>query len=258
MKNIARLSLAALLLLAACAKRKDNADALHAGDMLVRLSLDPDPPRAGDNVLRVELQDAQGKPIDGAQLGFVYDMAAMGSMPEMKGGGDVKSMSGGKYQITYPLSMLGDWTLTLGIDAPGHPHAELRFKVSPQHKGYSVESRGAMPAREGTAQGIEIAPERQQLIGLVFAKVEKRPLSLSLRASGRVEGDETQVHDVVLKYDAYVEKLFVDQTRQSVRAGQPLLVLYSPDRLSSERGYLVSVTSGAFRESEARVSAAAT
>jgi Cu(I)/Ag(I) efflux system membrane fusion protein len=256
MKNIARLTLAALLLLAACAKKKDNSDALHAGDMLVRLSLDPDPPRAGDNVLNIDLMDAQGRPIDGAQLGFVYDMPAMGAMPEMKGGGDVKAMGGGKYQITYPLSMLGDWTLTLGIEAQGHPRAELRLKVSPPHKGYTVESRGAMPMREGGAQGIEVAPERQQLIGVVFAKVERRPLSLSLRASGRVEVDETQVHDVVLKYDAYVEKLLVDQTGQHVTTGQPLLVLYSPDLLSSERDYLVAVRSGALAGSEQLVRAA--
>jgi Cu(I)/Ag(I) efflux system membrane fusion protein len=177
-------------------------------------------------------------------------------MPEMKGGGDVKAMSGGKYQITYPLPMLGDWTLTLGIDAPGHPHAELRFKVQPPHKGYGIESRGAMPAREGAQRGIEITPERQQLIGVVFAKVERRPLSLSLRASGRVEVDETQVHDVVLKYDAYVEKLLVDQTGQQVKAGQPLLVLYSPDLISSERDYLVAVKSGALAGSEQLVRAA--
>src|SRR5437764_1345558 len=119
------------------------AAALHAGDMLVELQLDPDPPRAGDNILHVDLMDAQGKPIDGAQLGFVYDMAAMGSMPEMKGGGDIKTMSGGKYAITYPLAMQGDWTLTLGVDAPGHPHAELRFKVSPPHKGYSIQTRAS-------------------------------------------------------------------------------------------------------------------
>jgi Cu(I)/Ag(I) efflux system membrane fusion protein len=256
MKSIASWSLTVLLLIAACARKKDDSDALHAGDMLVRLSLDPDPPRAGDNVLNVELQDAQGKPVEGAQLGFVYDMAAMGSMPEMKGGGDVKAMSGGKYQITYPLPMLGDWTLTLAIAAPGHPHAELRFKVSPPRKGYSVESSGSMPAREGTARGIEIAPGRQQLIGVVFAKVERRPLSLSLRASGRVEVDETQVHDVVLKYDAYVEKLLVDQTGQHVKAGQPLLVLYSPELLSSERDYLVAVKSGALAGSEQLVRAA--
>lgn len=244
MKSIARVGLAGLLLLSACAK-KDTSDALHAGDMLVRVSVDPDPPRAGDNILKVELQDAQGKPIDGAQLGFIYDMPAMGAMPEMKGGGDVKAMGGGKYQIAYPLSMLGDWTLTVGIDAPGHPHAELRIKVSPPHTGYTALSGGGGPMREGTMQGIELSPERQQLIGVVFAKVERRPLTLALRASGRVEVDETQVHDVVLKYDAYVEKLFVDQTGQHVKAGQPLLVLYSPDLLSSERDYLVAVRGGA-------------
>jgi Cu(I)/Ag(I) efflux system membrane fusion protein len=256
MKTITKVGLAALLLLADCAKKKDNSDAVHAGDMLVRLSLDPEPPRAGDNVLNVELMDAQGKPIDGAQLGFVYDMAAMGSMPEMKGGGDVKAMSGGKYQIGYPLPMLGDWTLTLQIKAQGHAPADLRIKVQPPHKGYSAESSDPMPAREGTAHGIKITPERQQLIGVVFAKVERRPLSLTLRASGRVEVDETQVHDVVLKYDAYVEKLFVDQTGQHVKAGQPLLVLYSPDLLSSERDYLVAAKSGSLPGSEQLVRAA--
>src|SRR5207245_8492775 len=88
-----------------------------------------------------------------------------------------------------------------------------------------------------------MTPKRHQLIGVVFAKVERRPLSLSLRASGRVQVDETQVADVVLKYDAYVEKLFVDQTGQSVKAGQPLLVVYSPDLLASEQDYLVAIHS---------------
>ncbi|TMA99366.1 MAG: efflux RND transporter periplasmic adaptor subunit [Deltaproteobacteria bacterium] len=90
---------------------------------------------------------------------------------------------------------------------------------------------------------LEVTPERQQLIGVVYAKVERRPLSLSLRAHGRVEVDETQVADVVLKYDAYVEKLFVSQTGQPVKAGQPLLALYSPDLLASEQDYLVAIHS---------------
>ncbi|MCA1828968.1 MAG: efflux RND transporter periplasmic adaptor subunit [Myxococcales bacterium] len=254
MKSITSLA-ATLLLLGGCAK-KDTSGALRAGDMLVQLQLDPDPPRAGDNVLRVELTDAQGKPIDGAQLAFVYDMAAMGAMPEMKGGGDVKATGGGKYAITYPLSMPGDWTLTVGIDVPAHPHGELRFKVSPPHKGYSVETRGAMAAREGGARTIELAPERQQLIGVVYAKVERRPLSIGLRASGRVDVDETRVDDVVLKYDAYVEKLFVDQTGQQVKAGQPLLQLYSPELLAAERDYLVALRSPGVPGSETLVRAA--
>jgi Cu(I)/Ag(I) efflux system membrane fusion protein len=234
-----------LLALVACSKSKGTSpDELHAGDLLVEIALDPDPPRAGDNVLHVTVKDAQGKPVDGARVGLIYDMPAMGAMPEMKGNGESKPVGGGKYDVSYSLSMLGDWYITLGIEAPGHPPAELRFKVSPPRKGYIVESRGAGgAAREGGPQMLEMTPERQQLIGVVFAKVERRPLSLSLRAHGRVEVDETQVADVVLKYDAYVEKLFVSQTGQPVKAGQPLLALYSPDLLASEQDYLVAIHS---------------
>ena len=245
MKSVTSLVAVLLALLAACSKSKTtSADALRAGDLLVEIALDPDPPRAGDNVLHVTVKDAQGKPVDGAHVGLVYDMPAMGAMPEMKGNGESKALGGGKYDVSYSLSMLGDWSITLGIEAPGHPPAELRFKVSPPRKGYTVESRGAGgAAREGGPQLLEVTPERQQLIGVVYAKVERRPLSLSLRAHGRVEVDETQVADVVLKYDAYVEKLFVSQTGQPVKAGQPLLALYSPDLLSSERDYLVAIHS---------------
>jgi Cu(I)/Ag(I) efflux system membrane fusion protein len=232
---------AVLLLLAGCARKKDPSSALHVGSLLLQLRLDPDPPRAGENVLHVEVLDAQGKPVDGAQVGFIYDMPAMGAMPEMKGGGDVKALGGGQYDIKYSLSMAGNWTVTLGIDAPGNPHAELRLGISPPRKGYTVEARGAMSAREGAPQTLELSPERQQLIGVVYAKVERRPLSLTLRASGRVEVDETRVSDVVLKYDAYVDRLFVNQTGQRVRKGGALLSLYSPELLSAEQDYLVAL-----------------
>ena len=256
MKSITSCAMA-LVALAACTRSKATpADALPAGDLLVQIAIDPDPPRAGDNVLHVTLTDAQGKPVDGARLGFVYDMPAMGAMPEMKGNGDSKPLAGGKYDVSYGLSMLGDWYLTLGIEAPGHPPAELRFKVSPPHKGYSVESRGGGTRREGGPRILDMNPERQQLIGVAYARVERRPLSLSLRASGRVEVDETQVADVVLKYDAYVEKLFVDQTGQPVKAGQPLLTLYSPELLASEQDYLVAARSQGVPGSEQLVRAA--
>ena len=245
-ESCSAVALAALF--ASCAQKLDTASALHVGDLLVQLQLDPDPPRAGENTLRLVVLDAQGKPVDGARLGFVYDMQAMGAMPEMKGGGDTKALGGGKYQIDYPLAMHGDWSLTVGIDAPGHPHAELRLRVAPPRKGYSVESGagaegGAAPQREGAARTLELSPERQQLIGVVYAKVLRRPLALTLRASGRVEVDETQISDVVLKYDGFVEKLFVNQTGQRVKAGDPLLSLYSPELLAAERDYLAALRS---------------
>ena len=54
MKSVTSLVAVLLALLAACSKSKTaSSDALHAGDLLVEIALDPDPPRAGDNVLHV-------------------------------------------------------------------------------------------------------------------------------------------------------------------------------------------------------------
>jgi Cu(I)/Ag(I) efflux system membrane fusion protein len=241
--TIKRAALSGLLLAFACAKGMPGGDVLQAGDFQVRLRLEPDLPTAGENKIHLSLMDSSGKPIEGATPHLVYDMPAMGSMPEMKGAGEAHAQSNGNYDLTYALPMMGDWTLTLAIGAPNHPPAALRFKVSTQRKGYSVEQHPMARAGEGTQLGIEVSPERQQLIGVVYGKVEKRPLSLSLRASGRVEVDETQVADVVLKSDAYAEKLFVGQTGQHVKAGDPLLTVYSPDLLSSEQDLLVAVKS---------------
>ena len=229
---------AVLLALAACSREKP-ADALHAGDLAVQLRLDPDPPVAGDNTLHVQVDDAGGKPVAGAKVGFVYDMPAMGAMAEMKGGGDTRELGDGKYDVTYSLAMIGDWWLTLAVAAPGHPPVELRIKVSTARKGYVLEQGASVEGAH--AQGIEVSPERQQLIGVVYAKVERRPLALTLRASGRVDVDETQVAEVVLKSDAYAEKLFVSQTGQRVKAGDPLLTVYSPDLLASEQDLLVAL-----------------
>jgi Cu(I)/Ag(I) efflux system membrane fusion protein len=256
MKNIISCAVALLAVLAACAKSKPASDALHAGDLLVDVALEPDPPRASENVLHLTVKDAEGKAVDGARVGLVYDMPAMGAMPEMKGNGDPSPLGGGRYDVRYTLPMLGDWYVTVGIEAPGHPPADLRLKVSPPRKGYTAESRGAAGgARESGPRMLEMTPERQQLIGVVFAKVERRPLALSMRASGQVEVDETQVADVVLKYDAYVEKLYVDQTGQPVKVGQPLLTLYSPELLAGEQDYLVAVKSTGVPGSEQLVRA---
>src|SRR5207244_4390210 len=100
--------------------------------------------------------------------------------------------------------------------------------------------RGQAP-RDGRRAMLERSAERQQLIGVVYARVERRPLTLSLRASGRVELDETRVSEVVLKYDAYVERLFAGQTGQHVRKGERLLTLYGPELLSAEQDYLIAL-----------------
>ena len=241
------IALGLLLALALGGCSKPKAEMLQAGNLQVQVGISPDPPAAGENHLLLSIRDAQGTPVDEAIIDLVYDMPAMGSMPEMKGGAQAHAKGGGKYEVTYPLAMLGDWTLTVRIQAPGHPPAEIRMKVAPPHKGFSVERRGAAGVERGAASAageggalLEVSPERQQLIGVTYATVERRPLSLSLRSTGRVDIDETQLSDVTLKYEAYIEKLYVSHTGQAVKKGEALLTLYSPDLLAAEQDLLVA------------------
>jgi Cu(I)/Ag(I) efflux system membrane fusion protein len=218
-----------------------EAQSIPLGDLTARLQIEPDPPQSGENHLAVTLATASGKPVDGATLAFVWDMPAMGAMPEMKGNGKVAARAPGGYLVTYPLPMNGDWYLTLSIDAPGPPPQEVKMKVATGRAGLAVEQ--AEPA--GAGSGIRVPLDRQQLIGVRFATVEPRPLALTLRAAGRVAVDERNVGDVTLKYEAYVKKVLVGETGKTVRRGQPLAVVYSPDLLSAEQELLAARRAGA-------------
>ncbi len=242
-RNLALVLALVLFGFVAASCRKQRPTAVKAGDLDVRVAIDPDPPTTGENRLRISIRDESGKPVDGAQLAFEYDMPAMGAMPEMKGGGDVKAEGGGRYIVTYPLSMQGDWRVTLGIDAPGHPHTSIKLKVSPPRKGFVIEGKGTGATTPGKA--IEVPLGRQQMIGVTFDTVEERPLTVRLRAAGRVAVDERKLSDVTLKYEAFVEKLFVGETGRAVKEGQPLLRLYSPDLLAAEEELLTARKAGA-------------
>jgi membrane fusion protein, copper/silver efflux system len=218
-----------------------DAQKISLGDLNARLQIDPDPPQSGENHLTVTLADASGKPVDGATLAFVWDMPAMGAMPEMKGTGRVSAKGSGAYLITYPLSMNGDWSLTLSIDAPGHGHREMKLKIATGRPGLAVEQDDP----GGAGGGIRVPLDRQQLIGVRFASVEPRQLALTLRAAGRVVVDERNVADVTLKYEAYVQKVLVGETGKTVRRGQPLAVIYSPDLRSAEEELLAARRAGA-------------
>lgn len=233
-----------ILLLAACSK--SGGRHVQAGDLNVTASVAPDPPSTGQNALHLTVKDEAGHPVNGASIDFTYDMPAMGSMPEMKGGGSVKANGGGRYTITYPLPMNGDWTLTSRITAPGHPASTLRLKVRPPHAGFTVErsdgETGPMTHASADTSGkvLEIPPRRQQLIGVTFGTVKTRPLTLMVRAPGRIRVDERRRSVVTLKYDAYVEHLYVSETGVRVTKGQRLLSLYSPALLAAERDLLLA------------------
>ncbi len=105
----------------------------------------------------------------------------------------------------------------------------------------------------GATSEFSVPVERQQQIGVTYAPAERRPLQHTIRAVGMVEPDSTRRWSFVARVAGYVEKLFVTSPGEIVDKDVPLLSIYSPDLLTTERE-LVSVFKmrDAARSKEAR------
>jgi Cu(I)/Ag(I) efflux system membrane fusion protein len=100
----------------------------------------------------------------------------------------------------------------------------------------------AAMGHEGDVPGlssVHLTPERIQLIGVRFARVEKRPLGGQLELVGFVAPDEARFKRVQIRAAGWVQELFVNRTGETVRAGQPLLAIYSPELYQSEQEFLI-------------------
>jgi len=114
-------------------------------------------------------------------------------------------------------------------DAPGE--SPMGMDLVPECPGAS----GAAP--EGA---VVVDAATVQSIGVRTAAVERRDLSRRVRAVGRVAYDERRVSHVHTKVQGWVENLQVDYVGQSVRRGEPLLEIYSPELVTTQEELLLA------------------
>ncbi len=101
------------------------------------------------------------------------------------------------------------------------------------------EDEAAGPVVAGRAM-VALSPERRQILGVRSEPVTRRHLDRTLRTVGRVAIDERRLHHVHTKYEAYVEKLYVNFTGQMVKQGDHLAALYSPELVATQQEYLLA------------------
>ena len=87
---------------------------------------------------------------------------------------------------------------------------------------------------------VQISPFKQQLIGVRTARVTRRALEQDIRTVGIIRPDESRIRKVHAKFPGWVEQLFVSYTGQAVRAGEPILSIYSPELVSTQTEYLLA------------------
>lgn len=115
------------------------------------------------------------------------------------------------------------------------------WQVERRKRPETSASSGSMAGMSMPAGGrIELTTAQIRQFGVTFGSVEQRTLVTELRVPGTVVVDETRIAQVALKFGAYVERLHASVTGQPVRAGQPLMEVYSPEVFAAMQELLVA------------------
>jgi membrane fusion protein, copper/silver efflux system len=157
--------------------------------------------------------------------------------------------------IAKTLKVFGIIVLAAGMFAGGYFWAlrGMDHGTSPENTGDAASMKGMenMPGMEGMSgmQGMSgmapgmvmISPEKQQLMGVRIASVERRPMVRTIRTVGTITYDETKVTHIHSKIEGWIDRLYVNYTGKLVEKGQPLFTIYSPDLLATQQEYLLAV-----------------
>ncbi len=140
-------------------------------------------------------------------------------------------------------------------EAPPKPERKVLYWQDPMHPAYKSDKPGiapdcgmelvpvydapaAAPQPPGT---IQISPEKQQMIGVKFGTAEYTSVGETLRAVGKIAIDETRVVRVHPKIEGWIEHVYVDFMGAPVKQGDPLVTVYSPEMLASQKEYLLAL-----------------
>lgn len=134
------------------------------------------------------------------------------------------------------------------------PQGERKVKYwrAPMDPTYISDKPGKSPMgmdlvpvyEDEIAEGaISIDPVTVQNMGLRTALVKTGKLIRTIRTVGHVDYDEENLYTINAKVGGWIEKLHVNATGETVKKGEPLLEIYSPDLVTTQEEYLAALRS---------------
>ncbi|MAL03792.1 MAG: efflux transporter periplasmic adaptor subunit [Arenimonas sp.] len=97
---------------------------------------------------------------------------------------------------------------------------------------------GGEPAAEpGT---VVLPPDKVQKLGVRTEVAVREALVANVRASASVQVDETRQFVVAPRFEGWIETLYANETGMTVRRGEPLMAIYSPELIAAQGEYAVA------------------
>jgi len=245
----------------------DSQDSFNAGKYQVNVDVASGKLKKGKNLLTLIIHDKNDIPVSANVRGRVYD-------EDMKQTHivDIKTQENGNYKTIVDLPGNGKWVLAIDMDSKELGHGDLVFALETgddsvnlvsatsegvdyytcsMHPSVKLKVDGVCPicsmdlipvmkTGKQNAGVVTIDNKKRQLIGVTLATVKRDIFTKTIKTAGVIGYDETRLIDITLKYDAWVEKLEVNDVGQAVVEGKSLFDIYSPEVVSAQQEYLAA------------------
>lgn len=148
---------------------------------------------------------------------------------------------------------LGDRDSSVESSGPGELPAaaakkEVLYWVAPMDPNYRRDQPGKSPMgmdlvpvyadEAGNGSSVHINPAVAQNLGVRTSTAIRRSLWRKVEATGYIAYDETQVRQINLRTEGWIERLLVQNEGEHVTKGQLLFEFYSPQLLNSQKEYV--------------------
>ena len=98
----------------------------------------------------------------------------------------------------------------------------------------------AIKSEEGMENMVALTGEKQILANVSTYIVEKEMLQQQVTSYSYLDFVENNRKTISARFNGRIEKLFVDKTGDSVKKGEPLFEIYSPDLIQAQNDFLIA------------------
>lgn len=159
----------------------------------------------------------------------------------------------GELNLTVTRALASEKGLKAGMIDP-KTGKKIKYWAAPMDPTYIRNQPGKSPMgmdlvpvyeEEGQdkepASTIRIDPVTIQNMGVRLGRVKRKPLVKYIRTFGNITYDERRIYSVNTKFNGWIEKLYVNFVGETVKKGQPLFAIYSPELVTTQEEYLLAL-----------------
>lgn len=139
-------------------------------------------------------------------------------------------------------------------------HEDSSYYTCPMHPSVRSDRPGACPVcgmalvkkssqqeianvALASLQGVSLSPTQRIMANVTTATVERKTLKKELTAVGVVDFAEPNYLHISMRFSGRLDKLYLTYTGQTVRKGDPVADVYSPEAISAQQEYLLALES---------------